>query len=606
MDNISSTIPQSLRDIIIVQRNHKRSPFHPEKIAIAIKKGFDSVNNPTYSENNNFEVYRHVMDQLAEVSKTTSELSIEDIQDTIEKQLLRLNYHDVYDSFSQYRLRRSESRKVFLSSQHKFLKALENLSTSQREDSKTTLVDFGQTIARQFAKSYLVDSEYISLHDDGFIYLHDLSQMPLATIGSFFLPTKKLIKPSWDIETTLSHLRLILNQCRLEQHGEISIQHFDRSVTSAVVNTFKNHFKQTLEDYQKLSNSTLNKWESLVKQIQQLTSIDLDLSSFEKYGYDRLLEAAYNQSIEKTKQSTYQAIYRGFETNQLANISIGFGLDTSKAGRIVSKQLLKIFNEHPSSKLKLIFHINHDINATFETMNYDLLTESLYLDNVLWVNANKDAITFSNGVRLYPKDDYPALEGRGILTTTSINLARLGIIYGKNQDWDGFYSHLNAIVKQTIAQLSEFYDQLCQRKIDQFPLLIGEKLFVITDRIKVKDKLDKAFKHGTLAIAYVGLKECLLAMDGSSKSDEIFEFINDLINQSGLNIQLIHQTSNEAIQHFNELDLSIYGKIDNITDHVYYPNEFFNIKVINDSSLLIEQFESSEVIGVYIRKDLPN
>ena len=175
MENKVNIVP-SLQSITIIARDHKRTDFHPEKIAIAIKKGFDSLNDSNYSDQDSFLVYQHVIDQLATISLTQSSLSIEEIQDTIEKQLLKLGYEDVYESFASYRLRRSESRKVFMSSQHKFLKAIENLSFNEddHDNPSQMLVDFGSVISRQFARAYLVDAQAVSLHDDGFIHIHHL------------------------------------------------------------------------------------------------------------------------------------------------------------------------------------------------------------------------------------------------------------------------------------------------------------------------------------------------------------------------------------------------------------------------------------------------
>ena len=66
------------------------------------------------------------MDQRALELNGDKFISIEFIQDLIEKELLKQNYIDVFDSFSSYRKRRNESRRIFISKQHKFLKAIEN------------------------------------------------------------------------------------------------------------------------------------------------------------------------------------------------------------------------------------------------------------------------------------------------------------------------------------------------------------------------------------------------------------------------------------------------------------------------------------------------
>ena len=100
-------------EIVIVKRNNKKDTFQPEKIAVAIKKGFDSITNSDYSAADSHFVFLKVMEQIEVQVKESPQIAIEEIQDIIEKQLLKQGYDDVYESFSQYRLRRNESRRVF-------------------------------------------------------------------------------------------------------------------------------------------------------------------------------------------------------------------------------------------------------------------------------------------------------------------------------------------------------------------------------------------------------------------------------------------------------------------------------------------------------------
>ncbi len=124
-----------MENIRILKRDHQQDTFKGEKIAVAIKKGFDSVENSQYTGDDVNHVYMAVLESLKNDSKNhaleingANFISIEFIQDLIERELLRQNYMDVYESFSSYRKRRNESRSIFISKQHKFLKAIEKLN----------------------------------------------------------------------------------------------------------------------------------------------------------------------------------------------------------------------------------------------------------------------------------------------------------------------------------------------------------------------------------------------------------------------------------------------------------------------------------------------
>ena len=149
-------------NIKVIKRDGKKVDFDGTKIALAIKKGFDSINdesNKKYTENDVNKVYNLVINQI--MALEVDKIKIEKIQDMIEEKLKDENYLDVFKSFSEYRERRAQSRRIFLEEkkQHKFLKALEDLTlkTSSNENENNTplelMVDYGSTVSREFAKA---------------------------------------------------------------------------------------------------------------------------------------------------------------------------------------------------------------------------------------------------------------------------------------------------------------------------------------------------------------------------------------------------------------------------------------------------------------------
>ena len=90
--------------------------------------------------------------------------------------------------------------------------------------------------------------------------------------------------------------------------------------------------------------------------------------------------------------------------------------------------------------------------------------------------------------------------GRGNLSFTSINLPRLGIKHGmvtKEQvDLDGFFSELEELLELVKDQLLERFDIQCNRRIYNFPFLLGQGLWMDSEKLKPTDKLRKVLKHG--------------------------------------------------------------------------------------------------------------
>ena len=81
----------NLDNLIILKRDNQKSKFNGEKIAVAIKKGFDSLELKKYDGTDVNNVYNAVLATLEESAKLDQFVSIEHIQDLIERELLRQN-----------------------------------------------------------------------------------------------------------------------------------------------------------------------------------------------------------------------------------------------------------------------------------------------------------------------------------------------------------------------------------------------------------------------------------------------------------------------------------------------------------------------------------
>ena len=111
---------EKLENLTVIKRNGKKVDFDEKKIALAIKKGFDSVEvdideddkERKYTTKDIQKVYQAVLKRIEKEAKNTDKFKIEEIQDFIEEELSKKGYEDVYKSFSEYRERRNVNNDI--------------------------------------------------------------------------------------------------------------------------------------------------------------------------------------------------------------------------------------------------------------------------------------------------------------------------------------------------------------------------------------------------------------------------------------------------------------------------------------------------------------
>ena len=401
----------------VIKRDGKKVAFNEEKIAIAVKKGFDSALNEDYNPEDSNKVFNSVMAAIKEKYVGLEFIKIEDIQDLIETKLSELGYEDVYKSFSSYRKRRAESRDVFQKRYHKLMKIIESLSlkTALEDDNKRdnanidgnsamgTMLQYGSNLSKEFAKSYMMDARFAEAHDNGTIHIHDMDFLPMGTTTCCQIDLFELFKDGFstghgflrcpqDIMSYSALAAIAIQSNQNDQHGGQSIPAFDYFLAPGVLKTFRKQFKQTLYDYFDLMGFVnLIKWDHIVKDIDKLKTIEFDISDFEEYYKDsseveRIFRVSYDKAMAKTNRMTYQAM-EAFIHNlntmhsragaQVPFSSINFGTDVTPEGRMVTKNYLLAAEaglgkgETPIFPIS-IFKVKEGLNYNPGEPNYDL------------------------------------------------------------------------------------------------------------------------------------------------------------------------------------------------------------------------------------------
>ena len=664
-------LEDELLNLKVVKRDGRKVDFNGTKIALAIQKGFESIK--IYDENENAyvqkytekdvnKVYVGVIKKIIRDYKDKEKIKIEDIQDMIEEQLKKSSYEDVYTSFSEYRERRTLSRETFLGfdekKRHRLLKAFENLGlkSAHEEDAKRenanvdgdtsmgTMLQYGSTISKEFAKSYLMKKKFAEAHDNGDIHIHDMDFLPMGTTTCTQIDLAKLFKNGFS--TGHGHLRepndimsysalaaIAIQSNQNDQHGGQAVPAFDFFLAPGVLKTFKKQFKQTLYDVLDVTDFVkfLN-FDKIAKDIDKLNSIDVDLTEFEGYFKEseevkRIFDKAYEKAIQKTDRITYQAM-EAFIHNlntmhsragaQVPFSSINFGTDISPEGRMVIKNYLLATDaglghgETPIFPIS-IFKVKEGINFNPEDPSYDLfhlaceVSAKRLFPNFSFIDAPFNLQYYKPGdyttevgymgcrtrvLGNVSDNDRQITPGRGNLSFTSINLPRLGIKHGildgaEKADMKGFYAELEELMELVKDQLLERFEIQCNKRVYNFPFLLGQGVWIDSEKLKPTDRLRKVLRHGTLTFGFIGLAECLKALTGKHHGEskeaqklglEIIGFMrkkaNEYAEKYRLNFSVIATPAEGLSGRFVKIDRAIYGKIKGVTDRDYYTNSF--------------------------------
>ncbi len=511
-----------------------------------------------------------------------------------------------------------------------------------------TMLKYGSVSAKEYYEMYVLEPKHAKAHRDGDIHIHDLDFYTLTTTctqidlkklfrGGFSTGHGFLREPN-DIASYSALACIAIQSNQNDQHGGQSVPTFDYAMAEGVKKTYANRYnqniaralslignvedefavaaeiKKTLTEEQKLRPVLANDNGYAEKELELLVKYtDPDTAK-------RVQEFAVKHAEKETNRATYQAmealIHNLNTMNSRAGAqtpfsSINYGTDTSPEGRMVIKNVLLAQEaglgngETPIFPIH-IFKIKDGVNYNPTDPNYDLfklacrVSAKRLFPNFSFVDAPFNLQYYREGdpdteiaymgcrTRVIGNNYDKSREivtGRGNLSFTSINLPRLAIKADHNVG--AFFDMLDEMMDLTIDQLMHRYRIQAQKKVRNYPFLMGQGIWLDSDKLGPDDTVEEILKHGTLSVGFIGLAETLKALIGShhAENEEARELGIEIITamrqrldeeskRTGLNFSLLATPAEGLSGRFVRMDAKKYGIIEGVTDRDYYTNSF--------------------------------
>lgn len=622
---------QVLSDLVVVKRSGQRVSFNGTKIAIAIKKAFDNVDVDISLKKVN-KVYEDVLCYIKNNYATRKTINVEDIQDIIETKLKENKFYDVYQAFSDYRIKRAASRKAFsIKQQHKFVRAIERIINENKSvigKPNDILLDFGKTISCEYTKAYVLDNKFVRAHDDGSIYIHNLDYFNLGNLSSTHLKFDNVINNNFPLDL----IQMAIN-AKSEIDGEITLSKFDYILVPELISRFKSELKNAIEAYLNIEGFCeyvdVSKIEELIDKENTLNiNIDVFDSILLNKRVKELIVLAYNTSYKKTIEWLSAGIKQlllhlnnNFQENKKYSISLG--TNDSYEGNLINncyvKQLLEVdYLENLTTIFKIRKNNNMELyNKIVETIESGKNVALSFIESSYNDDAENEVEYFSNGRRIFENELYDSRSsiGRMIVASVSVNMGRLGFEY-KNKNLKDFYLEFDGMLELAKNVLLSIFENMGNKYKENYRFVFNNNI-LDDDKLENGQKIRKILKKGALNIELVGLFECVINLEEDlAKQKElllkILKFANEkvskFIDESRLNFIISETSKSRPLKKLMDLDKAIYGIKKGVSDKPNYSriDRLFNYKDdINNDFKYIGKYQKMLSGGCLIEIELP-
>ena len=605
----------------VVKRDGRVVGFNEQKIMGAIRKAMMHTD-----KGEDAQLLQQITDHIAFRGK--SQMTVEDIQDAVEVELMKSKRKDVAQRYIQYRNQRSIARKaktraVFLDIVNIKNNDITRENANMNADTPAgMMMKFASETTKPFVDDYLLSEEVREAVKHNYLHIHDKDYYPTKSLTCCQHPLDNILdygftaghgssRPAKRIETAAVLACISLETAQNEMHGGQAIPAFDFYLAPYV----RSSYIEEVKSLEKLCGQDLSRLYNV--KIDDYTVRPLDGLE----GDSRWMQHAINQTTARVHQSM-EAFIHNMNTihsrggNQVVFSSINYGTDTSAEGRCIIRELLNSTYEGVGNGETAIFPIQiwkkkRGVNYEPGEPNYDLyklackVTARRFFPNFLNLDATfnqsgewkaddpkrylHEVATMGCRTRVFEnRFGEKTSVGRGNLSFSTVNIVKLAIecmsVEDTNERINLFFAKLDNMLELTARQLDYRFQFQKTAYAKQFPLLMS-KLWLGCGSLAPTDSIEPVINQGTLGIGFIGLAECLKALVGKhhGESDEaqklglkIIEYMrdrcNDFSDRYHHNYSVLATPAEGLSGRFTKGDRREFGAIEGVTDRDYYTN----------------------------------
>ncbi len=630
----------------IRKRDGRVVRFDLDKISAVINKAFVA----TYGRDHQEEARRtalRVLDVLEEEGKPAPD--VEHIQDIVERVLMEAGHQEAAKKYILYRAERSRVREMntrLMKVYEDITFSAASDSEIKRENANIdgdtamgTMLKYGSEGAKQFYDMFVLKPQHSAAHREGDIHIHDMDFYTLTTtccqidilklFQNGFSTGHGFLREPNHIGSYTALCCIAIQSNQNDQHGGQSVLNFDYGMALGVAKSFAHLYRdnilRALELLAGLDEPSFSFPENMSPRLggdaayKEAEAALLAELTGDPTLVGKIQDFAQKQAEKEVDRATYKAMV-GLVHNlntmnsragaQVPFSSINYGMDTSPEGRCAIKNILLATEaglgrgETPIFPIQ-IFRLKEGVNFNPEDPNYDLFklacrvsAKRLY-PNFSFLDAPFNARYYKGTpeteiaymgcrTRVIGNVYDPSQEvsnGRGNLSFTSINLPRLGLLAGR--DIETFFRSLDNTMTLAIEQLTDRYIIQSRKKVRNFPFLMGQGVWLDSDKLNWDDEVGEILKHGTLTVGFIGLAETLTALTGKHHAEsedsqrlglDIVAHMRRRLDEESarrkMNYTLMATPAEGLAGRFVKIDREKFGSITGVTDKEYYTNGF--------------------------------
>ena len=315
----------------VIKRDGRTVRFDRERIINAVKRAFEATEGETFDDYA-LNKANHIADYVEKyINEQNKNISVENIQDIVEKGLMSCKKKDVAKEYILYREKRTRERDRNSKFRH-VIKTKLMATDVQNQNANVDEHSFGgrtgeaaSELNRQVALDEVISPMARRNHLNNEIYIHDCDHYILGDHNCLSVPFDDLLKngfntrqtdvrPANSVNTAFQLVAVIFQIQSLNQFGGVSATHIDWTMIPYVRISFNKHYCDGLKYLADCNNDEINKYKNVDR---RNTSVEDKI--YEKYP--KVKEYAKDMTIKETYQAV-EGMFHNLNTLQSRSGSI--------------------------------------------------------------------------------------------------------------------------------------------------------------------------------------------------------------------------------------------------------------------------------------------